>query len=171
VSTEEKIEALAAALDRVGEHVDAVDATARRSEKNRLSMLHLHAAAAILVGCLFAAVDNSAMQGPNWIVIKMIPGAPESLGYFLLAGGLILGPSTWYRRLFWEKVGLWIILLWYATISTSFGTATLLWLAGDNPSPITPAFYAPIVYLHLSCVMMVHLITLGRMTRPQQRSS
>lgn len=165
MTTDDKIAQLAAALDDVDQHVRAVDATARRSENNRLNMLHLHAVAAALIGLLFAAIDPAVMTGTNWVVIKMIPGAPVTLGLFMFLGGMILGPATWYRHLRWEKVGLWIIMAWYATIALSFGTATLLWLSEEAPSKTPPAFYAPMVYLHLTCVMLVHLFTLNRMTR------
>jgi hypothetical protein len=171
VTTDDKIEALAAALDSVDRHVRIVDASAKRSEKNRLNMLHLHALAAVVIGLLFAAIEDSAMAGPNWIVIRLIPGAPETLGLFFFVGGMILGPATWYRHLKWEKVGLWMILLWYAVIAVSFAVGTLLWLTGQNPSPRAPALYAPMVYLHLTCVMAVHLVTLNRMTRLRRLQS
>lgn len=162
---EDKINQLAQALDSVDVHVRAVDATAKREHRNRLNMLHLHAAAAIVVGALFMTMPASSMTATNWIVINMIPGTARSLGLLLLIGGLILGPATHTRNLRWEKIGLWLILLWYATIAFSFGTAAMLYLAGAIPGAAAPAFYAPMVYLHLTLVMVVHLLTLNRMTR------
>lgn len=165
MSYEDKIDQLARALDGVEIHVRAVDASARREQRNRLNMLHLHAAAAVLIGPLFALVEPATLNGANWAIIRVIPGTPVTLGLFLLLGGLILGPSTHLRHPRWEKVGLWIILTWYAIIALSFGGAGLLYLTGNNPAPNTPAFYAPMVYLHLTCVMVVHLATLNRMSR------
>lgn len=165
VSYEDKIDQLAAALDDVDRHVRAVDATAKRERRNRLNMLHLHAAAAILIGPLFALVEPATLNGANWAIIRLIPGAPITLGIFLLAGGLILAPATHFRQLRWEKAGLWIILAWYAIIAFSFGGASLLYLTGRNPAPNAPAFYASLVYFHLTCVMVVHLATLNRISR------
>lgn len=165
VNYEDKIDQLAQALDSVDEHVRSVDASARREQRNRLNMLHLHALAAIVIGPLFCMVGSTSLNGANWAIIRVIPGAQLTLGLVLLTGGLILAPATHYRHLFWEKIGLWIVMAWYATIALSFGGASLLYLTGHNPSPSRPAFYAPMVYLHLTCVMVVHLATLNRMTR------
>lgn len=167
---EDKIDQLAQALDDVDRHVRKIGANELRERRNRLNMLHLHAAAAILVGLLFALLDPAALSGANWAIARLIPGMPVTLGILLLTGGLILGPATHWRSPRWEKVGLWIILSWYAIIAFSFGGASLLYLSGDNPSPTAPAFYASLVYLHLTCVMAVHLTTLNRMARARRFS-
>jgi uncharacterized membrane protein SirB2 len=170
VSYEDKIDQLARALDHVDQHVRKVDANERRERRNRLNMLHLHSAAAVLIGILFAIHDPAALTGANWAIARLIPGMPVSLGLLLLIGGLILGPATHLQSLRWEKTGLWIIMAWYAIIAFSFAGSSLLYLAGRNPSATTPAFYASLVYLHLTCVMIVHLATLNRMTRVRRLS-
>ena len=62
-------------------------------------------------------------------------------------------------------------MLTFLIIAFSFGGASLLYLAGLNPSPTVPSFYASLVYLHLTCVMAVHLATLNRMTRLRRLDS
>lgn len=157
------IAALAAALDHLDTHVRVADRVAKRAEGNRLSMLHLHALAALFIGPLFAAIGREGMNTPIWVVARSFPGAPYTLGLLIFIGGLILGPATWYRVIRWEKVGLWILLTWYAIISISFGGAILLWLT-TGMDTAKPSFYAPMVYLHLTAIMGVHLLTLQRMT-------
>lgn len=166
---EDAIAALAHTLDSLDSHIRTVDATAKRSEKNRLSMLHLHAAAAVVIGPLFAAIGRDGMVGATWTVTRMIPGAPFTLGVILFVGGAILGPATWFRVLFWEKIGLWMLLVWYATIAVSFAAAVVLWLLQGAP-PNRPALYAPAVYAHLAIIMVVHLTTLRRIARSRRQA-
>lgn len=166
------VDALARTLDALDEHLQASDATARRSETNRLSLLHLHAGAAIYIGPLFALVGSDGMQGAAWVLIRMIPGAPYSLGALLFTGGLILAVATWRRAVLWEMVGLCVLLSWYLIITVSFGAGAAGWyFGGRRGDGARPAPYAHGIYLHFSGVMLAHLATLIRIRRSQRKAS
>lgn len=164
---EDAITALAETLDALDEHLRDSDAKARRSERNRLSMLHVHAGFAMYIGPFFALVGRDGMRGPTWAVVRQIPGAPYTLGVLLFVGGAILAVATWYRRVPWEITGLCILLTWYLTIALSFGLGVLGWYAGWLDGP-RPAPYAHGVYLHFAAIMAVHWRTLLRIRRAQR---
>lgn len=165
-SDEEAIARLASTLDALDDHIRVADATVKRSERNRLSMLHLHALAAVVIGPLFATVGRGGMSGAIWVTVRLIPGAPFTLAILLFTGGIILGTATWLRAVRWEMLGLWILLGWYATIALSFGAAVLLWLWHGAPGgSAKPSPYAPALYCHFAAVMAVHLRTLRRILR------
>jgi hypothetical protein len=167
---EDALDALSDALDAIDVHVRVADARVKRTEKYRLSMLHVHAIMAMLIAPLFMAIGRVGMRGPTWVTARLIPGAPYTLGVFLFAGGMILAVATWYRAIRWEMFGLWILLCWYASISISFGAAVVLWIHhGALDGPTKPALYSPVVYLHYVCIMAVHLGTLFRLRRLQRR--
>lgn len=165
------VDRLAAALDGLEALVVSADAkaersqvVARRSERNRLSLLHIHAAAALVIAPLFSSIGEQGMQGPSWLVVQLIPAAPHSLAALLAVGGIILGVATWFRHKTGEMLGLLLLTAWYLVIAVSFGVASLVWLA-DTPDGPRPSFYAPAVYFHLAVIMLVHLRTLRRMRR------
>lgn len=169
---DQAIDRLAVTLDALDDHLRISDATVRRSERNRLSMLHLHALAAVIIGPLFAAVGKTGMTGATWAVVRLLPGAPFTLAAVLFTGGLILGVATWFRALRWEMFGLWMLLMWYATVSLSFGAAVLLWAGHGMPAGAArPSPYAPALYAHFAAVMGVHLRTLRRMIRHRSQRS
>ncbi len=163
------IDALANTLDALDVHLRHSDATVRRSERNRLSMLHIHALAAMVVAPLFAAIGRQGMTGPTWAVIRLIPGAPFTLAVLLFGGGATLAVATAYRAVWWEMLGLWILLCWYATISVSFALALGQWLIAGMPAgPGKPSTYAPALYGHFVAIMGVHLRTLYRIRRTRK---
>lgn len=167
--TPEAIARLAYTLDSLDLQIRTVDAKAKRSEKNRLSMLHLHALAACVIAPLFASLGREGMAGPAWVLARNIPYAPYSLAALLLTGGIILGYATWHRMIRWEMLGLWMLLSWYGILALSFAGAQIVWIANQGPGP-RPALYGPAVYSHLTIVMMVHLRTLRRMARSRARA-
>lgn len=159
------IEALADTLDALDIHLNRAETVVKRSEANRLSLLHIHAAAAVVIGPLFASIGVEGMYGSSWRVVRLIPGAPYSLAAVLAVGGVILGVATWYRHKPAELVGLALLLTWYILIAVSFGLASLLWLADGSRAGPRPSFYACMVYGHLAVIMAVHMRTLRRMRR------
>lgn len=167
---EDTIDALARTLDALDDHLRLSDATVRREQRNRLGLLHVHAAAAVVIAPLFAALGPDGMTGATWAVARLIPGAPYTLAALLMVGGVILGTATWYRRVGWELVGLWVLMSWYAIIAVSFGGAVLLWFADGRP-PQRPSFYAPAVYAHVGVILWVHRMTLVRIRRGQRRAA
>ncbi len=168
---EDALDALAETLDALDEHLKVSDATVRRSEANRLTILHCHALFAMVVGPLFASIGARGISGPTFAVVRLIPGTPYSVGSLLAAGGLILAVATWFRAVRWEMVALWIVLSWYAIISLSFGAAVFLWLGGGMPDEAKPSVYAPFVYAHVGVVLAVHLATLRKIRRQQRKAA
>lgn len=163
---EDPILALAKTLDSLDVHINVVEGKAKRNESNRLTMLHLHALAAMIIGPLFGAIGHDGMRGVNWVLVRYIPGAPYSMAVVMFTGGVILAVATTRRDLRWEMVGLWMLLVWYFTLAASFAGACLIWLAGAAPvGSGRPSLYAPAVYFHLTGVMFVHLRTLRKMAR------
>ncbi|MGX6605676.1 hypothetical protein ACWKSP_26610 [Micromonosporaceae bacterium Da 78-11] len=171
-ANDDAIDALANTLDALDDHLRTSDATAKRSERNRLGMLHIHAIAAMIIGPLFGVIGKQGMAGGTWATARLIPGAPFTLAVGLFAGGLILAVATWKRALRWEMLGLWILLCWYATISFTFGAAIVLWFhAGMPDGPGKPSTYAPALYAHFVAIMAIHLRTLYRIRRMRRNSA
>lgn len=168
---EEAINALARTLDDLDIHLQRSDATVKRSEKNRLSMLTIHGVAAMFIAPAFMAIGRDGMQGATWVVARLIPGSPYTLAVLLFAGGLVLAVATAYRAVWWEMLGLWILLSWYAIIAVSFGAAVVVWARHGMPDgPGKPSLYAPVLYSHFVAIMGVHLRTLHRIRRSRQRT-
>ena len=143
----------------------------KRSERNRIGLLHLHAAFAVYIGILFAFLGRDGMAGTAWTLVRTIPGTPGSLAALLFVGGIILGFATWKRAVRWEMLGLCLLLSWYLTIAVSFAGALVWWMLGGFPTnTMRPAPYAHGIYLHFSAVMIVHLTTLLRIRRTRRLS-
>ncbi|MEU1761320.1 hypothetical protein [Micromonospora sp. NPDC005652] len=159
------IDALASTLDALDRHLHRADVVIKRSESNRLSLLHIHAAAALVIAPLFWSIGSAGMTGPSWVVLRAIPGMPGSLAVVLAVGGLVLAVSTTLRHKRVEIVGLAMLLAWYLTIAVGFGAASVVWVAGSNSPAQRPSFYAAAVYTHLAVIMAVHIRTLRRMSR------
>lgn len=168
---DDAITALAHTLDALDDHVRVSDATVRRSERNRLSLLHAHALFACLIALLFAALGPAGMSTASWVVLRLIPGMPFTLAALLFAGGLILGVATWNRHITGEMVGLWLLMAWYATISLGFAGAAVVWLANGSPQGAAkPSFYPAGVYAHIWVVLAVHQHTLRRIRRSRREA-
>ncbi|MFC8617756.1 hypothetical protein ACFT9M_15275 [Micromonospora purpureochromogenes] len=103
-------------------YIGHVGAQARRSESNRLSLLHLHAAAACYIAPGFALISEAPRQTPTFALVRLIPGAPVSLAVLFGVGGLILGIATIRRRPRWEIAGLSLMLAWYVIVAGTTGT-------------------------------------------------
>ncbi|RKN38247.1 hypothetical protein D7223_31390 [Micromonospora endolithica] len=145
-------------------YVGRVDAQAQRSERNRLNLLHLHAAAACYIAPGFALIGQAQQQSATFVLLREIPGAPISLGALFGLGGVALAWGTVRSRSRWAEAGLLLMLFWYLLVAVSFGGAVVVWLVQDRQGA-APAIYAHGVYLHLAIVMAVHLATLRRIDR------
>lgn len=156
-------------LDALDDHIHVADRQVRREQRNRLSLLHLHALAGMLIGPTFAAIGTEGMRAPIWLVVRLIPGTPYSLAALMFAGALVLGASTTVRNLRWEIIGLTMLLSWYTIIAVSFAIAIVVWVIEGRPAEAgPPSLYAPFVYAHLAAVMCVHLYTLRKMRRARK---
>lgn len=167
---EQPFDALAHALDALDNRIQTSDATVRRSERNRLSLLHVHALFAVIIAPLFALLGRDGMNGPSWIIARLIPGAPYTLAVLLGIGGVILGVATWYRRVGWELIGLWVLMSWYTIIAVSFAGALLWWLTGGQSGP-RPSPYPAAVYTHVCVILGIHQMTLVRIRRSRRKAA
>jgi hypothetical protein len=131
-----------------------------RSTRYRANLLWVHALAAMTMAPLFAA-SRAGMNTPNFTFLLMLPGAPLSVALMLGTGGLILGMGCVLdaRRL--EIAGLIALATFYLTLSMSFAIAAIAFYLSDSPGP-RPAIYSPILYLHMTIIMAVHMSTLVR---------
>jgi hypothetical protein len=98
------------------------------NEQNRLNLLHLHGAAGMYVGPLFAAIGASGMQGNTWAVLRLFPWMPYSMGALFFASGLLLYEATTRRMIRTEIAGLVAMASCYTIISLSFALAVLIWM-------------------------------------------
>jgi hypothetical protein len=162
------VDRLADLIDALDDHVRAVDQTARRSERNRIGILYVHALFAVAIGPAFAAIGKQGMHGPIWRAMRDLPGAPYSLGAVMFLGGVILTIATTLRNRPWEIVGLVLLVIWYLTVAITFAASIVLWVVGGRTGQ-QPGFYAPLVYLHFTAIMLVHCGTLRKMMRSDAR--
>ncbi len=162
------VDRLADLIDALDDHVHAAERAVRRSEGNRIGILYVHAVYALLIAPAFAAIGEEGMAGPIWAVLRLLPGAPYSLAAVMFTGGVILSVATTLRNRVWELVGLLLLMIWYAVVAGSFGTAMLVWVATGGTGP-RPAPYAPLVYSHFLTIMLVHCWTLRKMIRSSAR--
>jgi predicted membrane channel-forming protein YqfA (hemolysin III family) len=136
-TTDDLVGALAQALGGLQMAATSAANTATRSERNRLNLLHLHGAAGMYIGPLFAAIGPSAMTGPNWAILRAIPYMPYSVGALFFVGGFVLYEATTRRAKRTEIAGLCVMAASYVTIAVSFFVSVLLWLA-DWGGPFAP---------------------------------
>lgn len=152
------------------QHTTQRDAdTLRATERNRFSLLIVHAIAATVIAPLFI-LSGPTLLGPNWVYLSLIPGFPITFGLLFWSGGLILLPAAILKRRRWEMSGLWILSMWYAILAIGFAIPVGVWvyhlLAGTPPpGSLRPNFYAWLVYLHLAVIMRVHWFTLLKIGR------
>lgn len=168
---EETIDALARTLDALDGHLRSSAATARREQRNRLTILHAHALAGIYIGPLFTLITEEQRRGAAWTVIRLVPGSTVTLGLLLFTGGLILGVSTLQRHLVGEMAGLCVMLCWYLTVAVSFGLGAAGWYLGwDWVDGSRPAPYSHGIYAHLFTILLVHLATLVKIRRARLKA-
>jgi hypothetical protein len=98
------------------------------NEQNRLNLLHLHGAAGMYVGPLFAAIGATGMQGTTWVALRLVPWMPYSMGVLFFLSGLLLYEATTRRMVRTEIAGLIAMATCYTIISTSFALAVVIWM-------------------------------------------
>jgi hypothetical protein len=95
--------------------------------------------------------------------MRDLPGAPLSLAAILGTGGFILGMGSIFGRRRIVIAGLAGLALWYTLVAISFSVPIFNWVFGNTP--VKPPLYPPILYLHLTIVMGVHIGVQLRRTR------
>ncbi len=169
---------LAATLAALDRHTLRSHNALRRNEHNRIGLLYVHAVAALTIAPLFIASKN-LFSGPSWSFLRLLPGFPWTFAALLLAGGLMLLPSTIARIRPLEMIALTLLNTWYTMLAIGFFIPAVAWCAdalpaivGGDPLPAgQPGLYAWAVYGHLSVIMRVHLYTLWRMERERHVAS
>jgi hypothetical protein len=142
VSADEMVAAVARAVGGLQMAAVHVQAVADRSERNRLNLLHLHGAAGMYVGPLFAAIGAAGMTGSTWSVLRLLPFMPYSMGVLFFVGGTVLYEATTRRMFRTEIVGLVLMAFCYLVIAVSFAASVAVWMA-EWPQQY-PGFYASI---------------------------
>lgn len=156
------IDALSDMVEDFSIYVKGAEVEHRESIRYRLNLLWVHAFFALLIAPLFAL---STLAGGSFAVMRAIPGAPHTLAAFLLVGGMVLGYGCVFRRKMVEIVGLILLAIWYAILALSFLAAIVVYFMDGALAAFPPTYYAPVLYLHLSTIMAVHMSTLARRLR------
>jgi hypothetical protein len=161
------VDRLADQLDALSAHVEEQLSANRRGERNRLSLLYLHALFALFTSPLFFAwaVSPAGFRGTTWQLLAAVPLVEVLLPMLLFIGGSVLTLGTAARSMRAAGIGLLLVFLWYAIIGFSFAGAVFLWLDEGAPNNAWPAVYAPFVYGHLAAIMWIHLKTVWVIVR------
>ncbi len=139
-------------LDELEVLTDKLAVRASYSEKNRFSLLAVHASLSVYVG-----ISIFKYGGPdNFKDINNIPQwFPHALWMLPLMGGFFLGIGLMKNRDVWfEATGMTMILIWDLLMTIGFMIA---WYQGTLVS-----LYPIGIYAGLSTFMCIHLRTLGK---------
>ncbi len=132
-----------------------------RSVRYRLNLLWVHAASALLMAPLFAAIGRQGMFGPSFHYLRELPAMPGLLSAPLGLGGLVLGLGLVFGSRRAQIIGLSGLLTFYLGMAIGFAAASVRWAVNPAaPTAPPPAFYAPVLYLHMGVIMIVHTSTL-----------
>lgn len=159
---EEAADVMAQILDGFTEYVQRADSQIKGGKRYRLSLLWVHSFAALIMAPAFNALGEDGMVGGTWFYLRLLPGMPTTLALILAIGGLVLGIGCVLRHRTWEAVGVSFLALFYVTMAIGFGLSVLAYYTGDLPGT-KPATYAPILYFHITIIMIVHFGTLTKM--------
>lgn len=147
-------------LDGFGKIVDdfaSIMTVADRAVRGQLAYRHellwVHAVAAILLAPTFSLTN---VRTPAFAFLRMLPGAPGSLGALVGFGGLLLVIGLLLQAIPVKMVGLTVLATFYSLLGFSFTVPVWLYATG-HLGGMRPALYAPIVYFHLTVVMLIHV--------------
>lgn len=158
--------ALADLLDALDTGLKLAGATAKRSEKNRLRMLYVHGAAAVIIAPLFLTYSSATgLTSASWNLLRSLPGAPTSVAAWLFLGGVVAMLGTAARHVGVAVVGLGLLATWYMSFTATFTYAAWEWWRDGAETSTMPALYAGPVYAHFAAIMVIHLVTALRMRR------
>lgn len=137
----------------------------------RLNLLWFHAICALLVAPLLSLTGRDGLTGPSFTFLRTLPGSPYSLSTMIGIGGLVLGLGCVFRAKRVEIGGLVLLLLFYLCLAISFAIPGVRWLLEiDASGAPKPPLYGPIIYLHLSSIMAVHIWALLLRHRAEGRA-
>ncbi len=156
--------ALADILDALDHNLRLSKATAKRSEKNRLRMLYVHGAAAVIIAPLFLTYSSATgLTSASWNLLRSLPGAPTSVAAWLFIGGVVAVLGTAARNTGIACAGLGMLACWYLSFAATFTYAAYEWWHNGADPQTMPALYAGPVYAHFAAIMLIHLVTALRM--------
>ena len=157
---EESADVMADLLDGFTSYVHGAEKGLRNAGRYRSNLLWVHAVAALLIAPLFAATGRVALADPSFEVLRHIPGTPGSLANIIGLGGFVLGVGGILDDRIVQIIGLTLLGVFYATLAVTFAGAILFYLTGQLT--VKPILYQPVLYLHLTVIMIVHVAGLLR---------
>ncbi len=150
-------------IDEFAAIMEGADATVRRSVKYKANLLWVHALAALLMAPLFALTTKEALAGPAFYFVRQLPLVPHSFAAILGTGGFLLGIGAVFHIRKLQIAGLSLLGAWYFLFGISIAVPAVIWLYDESVA--RPPFYAPIVYLHLTIIMAIHVWGVLRQTK------
>lgn len=157
-------------LASVGRDLTDLSEHQRRATRSRLSLLHIHAVTGIAVGSGVIANGPEGIGSPAYAIIRMVPGAPFTVGAILVILGLVLAVATWRRDVAVEMVAAGGIVIWYLMFATSFVGAMISWQL--DPQGQKPSWQGMFSYYGWAALLIAHLrilawvrATRGRVSR------
>ncbi len=152
--------ALADILDALDHNLRLSKATAKRSEGNRLRLLMVHGAAALIIAPLFLVYSTTTgLSSPSWDLLRSVPGAPHTVAGWLFVAGMVVMLGSASRRAAVAATGLGMMAVWYLSFSVTFSWAAWSWWYDGADPQTMPGIYAGPLYCHLSLVMWIQMVT------------
>lgn len=141
----------------------------RHGTRYRLNLLWIHAFAALLVAPAMSLTGRDGLTGPSFVFLRTLPGTPYSLSTVIGLGGLILGLGCVFRHKIVEQVGLGLLLVFYLCMTISLAVPGIGWLL--HRGSVKPPMYGPVIYLHLTVIMAVHIWALMIRVRDERAAT
>lgn len=143
-------------LALVGRDIHQLGAKKEKNNRNRLSLLHIHAFTAIGVGSGMIANGPEGIATPAYAGVRLIPGAPLTIGLALVFLGIVLGFATYVRHVSGEIFALVGMTVWYLLFATSFAYAALVWQIDPSTGP-RPSWQGMFAYYGWAAMLVAHL--------------
>ncbi len=156
-------------LALIGRDLDDLSHRDRKSTKGRLSLLHIHAATAVLVGAGLIANGPDGITSPAYAGVRLVPGAPATVGATLAVFGIMLGVATYYRAVRWEITACIGMALFYLLFATSFAVAAVRWQF--HPMGMKPSWQGMFSYYGWAGLLIAHLVILRWVARLRSTKS
>lgn len=163
------VEQMMEVLDGFEQYVVYAADRDQHGTRYRLNLLWIHAFAALLVAPALSLTGRDGMTGPSFAFLRTLPGTPYSLSTVIGLGGLILGMGCVFRHKIIEQVGLSLLFLFYLCMTISLAVPALDWLV--HGGPVKPPMYGPVIYLHLTVIMAVHVWALMIRVRDERAAT
>lgn len=161
--SDDRADVMADLLDGFTVYVHGAEKGLTNAGKYRSNLLWVHSVAALLIAPLLVATGREGIQGPAFALLRQLPGMPGSVASLIGTGGFVLGVGAILGSRPVQIVGLSLLGVFYATLALGFSGA--IWLYFTDGLTAKPTLYAPVLYLHLTVIMFVHMAGLLRRGR------